>query len=186
MMHRFEAFVSITEAPARPSYRTGTSAAVVQSLPSFIFQFQHPQLSFVSQPAFWIGSASTRLHFPCFQDCIFLAPLLSTPTYLRILFICLILFFRPTSTSFVSVLTLPTPRRYSGTKACTRNCFDRAEVARVMDAAKRVREALPADIQAGLDQGLIAPDVLKDFFDLQSSPVMAFFTERFQGLRERW
>jgi hypothetical protein len=55
-----------------------------------------------------------------------------------------------------------------------------------MDAAKRVREALPADIQAGLDQGLIAPDVLKDFFDLQSSPVMAFFTERFQGLRERW
>ena len=32
---------------------------------------------------------------------------------------------------------------YSPAKACTRNCFDRAEIARVMNAAGRRRDALP-------------------------------------------
>lgn len=32
---------------------------------------------------------------------------------------------------------------YSAARACNRNCFDRAEVARVMDAAGRRRDALP-------------------------------------------
>lgn len=32
---------------------------------------------------------------------------------------------------------------YSAAKTCSRNCFDRAEIARVMNAAGRRREALP-------------------------------------------
>lgn len=32
---------------------------------------------------------------------------------------------------------------YSSARACNRNCFDRAEIARVMDAAGRRRDALP-------------------------------------------
>lgn len=32
---------------------------------------------------------------------------------------------------------------YSAAKPCNRNCFDRAEIARVMNAAGREREALP-------------------------------------------
>ena len=32
---------------------------------------------------------------------------------------------------------------YSAAKPCNRNCFDRAEIARVMSAAGRAREALP-------------------------------------------
>eukprot|EP00246_Nothoceros_aenigmaticus_P014752 TRINITY_DN5816_c0_g1_i1.p1 TRINITY_DN5816_c0_g1~~TRINITY_DN5816_c0_g1_i1.p1 ORF type:complete len:535 (+),score=83.81 TRINITY_DN5816_c0_g1_i1:337-1941(+) len=75
---------------------------------------------------------------------------------------------------------------YSAAKGCTRNCFSRAEVARVMDAAGRRREALPQDLQVGLEQGLISPDVLQSFFELDKQPVIAELTQRFQGLRERW
>ncbi|XP_024382482.1 protein RETICULATA-RELATED 5, chloroplastic [Physcomitrium patens] len=75
---------------------------------------------------------------------------------------------------------------YSAARACNRNCFDRAEVARVMDAAGRRRDALPQDIQAGLERGLVDPEVLKSFFELDEHPIIAELTRRFQGLRERW
>eukprot|EP00897_Mesotaenium_endlicherianum_P004665 jgi/Mesen1/4226/ME000022S03518 len=75
---------------------------------------------------------------------------------------------------------------YSGVKACKRNCFDRAEVARVMGAAGRSRDALPQDIQVGIDYGLISPDTLRSFLELDSQPLLAEATRRFQGLRERW
>ncbi|KAI5069476.1 hypothetical protein GOP47_0015777 [Adiantum capillus-veneris] len=75
---------------------------------------------------------------------------------------------------------------YSAAKECSRNCFDRAEIARVMDAAGRRRDALPKDLQAGLDLGLVPPEVLKDFFDLDKQPFIAELTKHFQGLRERW
>ncbi|KAH7307804.1 hypothetical protein KP509_22G078500 [Ceratopteris richardii] len=75
---------------------------------------------------------------------------------------------------------------YSVAKQCSRNCFDRAEIARVMDAAGRRREALPQDLQAGLDLGLVPPEVLKDFFDLDQQPFIAELTRRYQGFRERW
>lgn len=75
---------------------------------------------------------------------------------------------------------------YSSARACNRNCFDRAEIARVMDAAGRRRDALPQDIQAGLERGLVDPEVLKSFFELDQHPIMAELTRRFQGLRERW
>ncbi|KAG0631380.1 hypothetical protein M758_1G249000 [Ceratodon purpureus] len=76
---------------------------------------------------------------------------------------------------------------YSAARACNRNCFDRAEVARVMDAAGMRRDALPQDIQAGLERGLVDPEVLKSFFELdQQNPIIAELTRRFQGLRERW
>ncbi|KAG0620209.1 hypothetical protein M758_4G198200 [Ceratodon purpureus] len=75
---------------------------------------------------------------------------------------------------------------YSAARACNRNCFDRAEVARVMDAAGRRRDALPQDIQMGLERGLVDPEVLKSFFELDKHPIIAELTRRFQGLRERW
>ncbi|CAM6087291.1 unnamed protein product [Calypogeia fissa] len=75
---------------------------------------------------------------------------------------------------------------YSAAKVCKRNCFDRAEVARVMGAAGRRRDALPKDLQIGLKQGLVPPEVLESFFELEQNPIMAELTARFQGLRERW
>lgn len=75
---------------------------------------------------------------------------------------------------------------YSAAKQCSRNCFDRAEIARVMDAAGRRRDALPKDLQTGLDLGLVPPEVLKDFFDLDKQPFIAELTKNFQGFRERW
>ncbi|GBG63408.1 hypothetical protein CBR_g38031 [Chara braunii] len=75
---------------------------------------------------------------------------------------------------------------YSAAKQCNRNCFDRAEVARVMGAAGFTRDSLPQDLQAGLDQGLVAPDVLKTFSELDQHPWISMFARRFQGLRERW
>lgn len=75
---------------------------------------------------------------------------------------------------------------YSSAKVCTRNCFDRAEVARVMGAAGRRRDALPQDLQLGLKQGLVAPEVLENFFELEQNSLMAELTGRYQGLRERW
>lgn len=75
---------------------------------------------------------------------------------------------------------------YSAAKQCSRNCFDRAEIARVMDAAGRRRDGLPKDLQTGIDLGLISPEVLKDFFDLEKQPFIAELTQRFQGFRERW
>ncbi|MCO5546952.1 hypothetical protein L7F22_000391 [Adiantum nelumboides] len=75
---------------------------------------------------------------------------------------------------------------YSAAKECSRNCFDRAEIARVMDAAGRRRDALPKDLQAGLDLGLIPPELLKDFFDLDKQPFIAELTKHFQGFCERW
>eukprot|EP00249_Psilotum_nudum_P024664 c29254_g1_i1 orf=262-2913(+) len=75
---------------------------------------------------------------------------------------------------------------YSATKPCMRNCFDRVEVARVMDAAGRNRDALPKDMQTGLDLGLVSPKVLKDFFDLEQQPFVAGLSQNFQGFRERW
>nr|XP_043631173.1 protein RETICULATA-RELATED 6, chloroplastic-like [Erigeron canadensis] len=50
---------------------------------------------------------------------------------------------------------------YSAARPCTRNCFDRAEIARVMNAAGRRRDALPQDIQKALDLGLVSPKVLQ-------------------------
>ncbi|ONK77127.1 uncharacterized protein A4U43_C02F3370 [Asparagus officinalis] len=74
---------------------------------------------------------------------------------------------------------------YSAAKPCTRNCFDRAEIARVMNAAGRRRDALPQDLQKGLDLGLVSPETLQNFFDLEQYPVIAELIHRFQGFRER-
>ncbi|PUZ65550.1 hypothetical protein GQ55_3G232800 [Panicum hallii var. hallii] len=74
---------------------------------------------------------------------------------------------------------------YSAAKPCTRNCFDRAEIARVMSAAGRRPEALPQDLQKGLDLGVVSPEILQNFFDLEKYPVMAELIHRFQGFRER-
>ncbi|XP_073305334.1 protein RETICULATA-RELATED 6, chloroplastic-like [Primulina huaijiensis] len=74
---------------------------------------------------------------------------------------------------------------YSAARPCNRNCFDRAEIARVMSAAGRSREALPQDLQNGLDLGLVSPEVLQNFFDLEQYPVISELTHRFQGFRER-
>ncbi|KAK6929516.1 hem-binding uptake, Tiki superfamily, ChaN [Dillenia turbinata] len=74
---------------------------------------------------------------------------------------------------------------YSAARPCSRNCFDRAEIARVMNAAGRRRDALPQDLQKGLDLGLISPEVLQNFFDLERYPVISELTHKFQGFRER-
>ncbi|KAJ0558617.1 putative heme-binding uptake, Tiki superfamily, ChaN [Helianthus annuus] len=74
---------------------------------------------------------------------------------------------------------------YSAARPCTRNCFDRAEIARVMNAAGRKRDALPQDIQKGLDLGLVSPEVLQNFFDLEQYPLLSELTHNFQGFRER-
>ncbi|PSS33272.1 Protein RETICULATA-RELATED 6 like [Actinidia chinensis var. chinensis] len=74
---------------------------------------------------------------------------------------------------------------YSAARPCSRNCFDRAEIARVMNAAGRRREALPKDLQQGLDLGVVSPEVLQNFFDLEQYPLISKLTQRFQGFRER-
>ncbi|KAJ4720148.1 protein RETICULATA-RELATED 5, chloroplastic-like [Melia azedarach] len=74
---------------------------------------------------------------------------------------------------------------YSAARPCSRNCFDRAEIARVMNAAGRSRDALPQDLQKGLDLGLISPEVLQNFFDLEQYPLISELAHRFQGFRER-
>uniref|UniRef100_A0A0A8XU89 Haem-binding uptake Tiki superfamily ChaN domain-containing protein n=1 Tax=Arundo donax TaxID=35708 RepID=A0A0A8XU89_ARUDO len=74
---------------------------------------------------------------------------------------------------------------YSASKPCSRNCFDRAEIARVMNAARRRPEALPQDLQKGIDLGVVSPEILQNFFDLEKYPVMAELIHRFQGFRER-
>ncbi|KAM5556781.1 protein RETICULATA-RELATED 5, chloroplastic [Rosa sericea] len=74
---------------------------------------------------------------------------------------------------------------YSAARPCNRNCFDRAEIARVMNAAGRKRDALPQDLQKGLDLGLVSPEVLQNFFDLEQYPLVSELTQRFQGFRER-
>lgn len=74
---------------------------------------------------------------------------------------------------------------YSAARPCNRNCFDRAEIARVMNAAGRRRDALPQDLQKGLDLGLVSPEVLQNFFDLEQYPIIKELTHRFQGFRER-
>ncbi|KAJ0046408.1 hypothetical protein Pint_06599 [Pistacia integerrima] len=74
---------------------------------------------------------------------------------------------------------------YSAARPCSRNCFDRAEIARVMNAAGRRRDALPQDLQKGLDLGIISPEVLQNFFDLEQYPLLSELTHRFQGFRER-
>ncbi|KAJ4751031.1 hypothetical protein LUZ62_085436 [Rhynchospora pubera] len=74
---------------------------------------------------------------------------------------------------------------YSAAKPCSRNCFDRAEIARVMNAAGKRREGLPQDIQKGLDLGVVSPEILQNFFDLEKYPVISELTHRFQGFRER-
>ncbi|KAL6841402.1 hypothetical protein ACP4OV_028920 [Aristida adscensionis] len=74
---------------------------------------------------------------------------------------------------------------YSSAKPCSRNCFDRAEIARVMNAAQRRPEALPQDLQKGIDLGIVSPEILQNFFDLEKYPVMAELINRFQGFRER-
>ncbi|GMY08323.1 protein RETICULATA-RELATED 5, chloroplastic-like [Fagus crenata] len=74
---------------------------------------------------------------------------------------------------------------YSAARPCSRNCFDRAEIARVMNAAGRRRDALPQDLQKGLDLGLVSPEVLQNFFDLEQYPLISELTHRFQGFRER-
>ncbi|RAL52318.1 hypothetical protein DM860_016167 [Cuscuta australis] len=74
---------------------------------------------------------------------------------------------------------------YSAARPCSRNCFDRAEIARVMNAAGRRRDALPKDLQEGLDLGLVSPEVLQNFFDLEKYPYISELTHSFQGFRER-
>ncbi|KAF9594702.1 hypothetical protein IFM89_034487 [Coptis chinensis] len=74
---------------------------------------------------------------------------------------------------------------YSAARPCSRNCFDRAEIARVMNAAGRRREALPQDLQNGIDLGLVSPEVLQNFFDLEKYPFISELTHHFQGFRER-
>uniref|UniRef100_A0ACD5T9U4 Uncharacterized protein n=1 Tax=Avena sativa TaxID=4498 RepID=A0ACD5T9U4_AVESA len=74
---------------------------------------------------------------------------------------------------------------YSAAKPCTRNCFDRAEIARVMNAAGRRPEALPQDLQKGIDLGVVSPEILQNFFDLEKYPAMTELIHRFQGFRER-
>ncbi|XP_047327281.1 protein RETICULATA-RELATED 6, chloroplastic [Impatiens glandulifera] len=74
---------------------------------------------------------------------------------------------------------------YSAARPCSRNCFDRAEIARVMNAAGRKRDALPQDIQKGLDLGVVSPEVLQNLFDLEQNPVISELTHHFQGFRER-
>ncbi|XP_057981376.1 protein RETICULATA-RELATED 5, chloroplastic-like [Malania oleifera] len=74
---------------------------------------------------------------------------------------------------------------YSAARPCSRNCFDRAEIARVMNAAGRNRDALPQDLQKGLDLGLVSPEVLQNFFDLEQYPLISELTHSFQGFRER-
>ncbi|KAL0724831.1 hypothetical protein Bca4012_039430 [Brassica carinata] len=74
---------------------------------------------------------------------------------------------------------------YSAARPCSRNCFDRAEIARVMNAAGRRRDALPQDIQNGLDLGLVSPEVLQNLFDLEQYPLISELAQRFQGFRER-
>ncbi|XP_050132880.1 protein RETICULATA-RELATED 5, chloroplastic-like [Malus sylvestris] len=54
-----------------------------------------------------------------------------------------------------------------------------------MNAAGRRREALPQDLQKGLDLGLVSPKVLQNFFDLEQYPLLAELAQRFQGFRER-
>ncbi|XP_072996860.1 protein RETICULATA-RELATED 5, chloroplastic-like [Typha latifolia] len=74
---------------------------------------------------------------------------------------------------------------YSAAKPCSRNCFDRAEIARVMNAAGQRREALPQDLQQGLDLGLVSPEILQNFFDLEQYPLISELIHQFQGFRER-
>lgn len=74
---------------------------------------------------------------------------------------------------------------YSAARPCNRNCFDRAEIARVMNAAGRKRDALPQDLQKGLDLGLVSPEVLQNFFDMEQYPLIKELAHRFQGFRER-
>ncbi|GER46612.1 hypothetical protein STAS_23669 [Striga asiatica] len=74
---------------------------------------------------------------------------------------------------------------YSAARTCSRNCFDRAEIARVMNAAGRRRDALPQDLQNGLDLGLVSPEVLQNLFDLERYPIISELTNHFQGFRER-
>ncbi|KAF3779532.1 RETICULATA-RELATED 5 protein [Nymphaea thermarum] len=74
---------------------------------------------------------------------------------------------------------------YSAARPCSRNCFDRAEIARVMNAASRRRDALPQDLQRGLDLGVVSPEVLQNFFDLEQYPFISELTKQFQGFRER-
>ncbi|XP_038721354.1 protein RETICULATA-RELATED 5, chloroplastic-like isoform X1 [Tripterygium wilfordii] len=74
---------------------------------------------------------------------------------------------------------------YSAARTCSRNCFDRAEIARVMNAAGRKRDALPQDLQKGLDLGIVPPEVLQNFFDLEQYPLLSELAHHFQGFRER-
>ncbi|GMH19341.1 hypothetical protein Nepgr_021182 [Nepenthes gracilis] len=74
---------------------------------------------------------------------------------------------------------------YSAARPCSRNCFDRAEIARVMNAAGRRRDALPQDLQKGIDLGLVSPEVLQNFFDMEQYPLISELSHRFQGFRER-
>ncbi|KAL0282229.1 UNVERIFIED_CONTAM: protein RETICULATA-RELATED 5, chloroplastic [Sesamum angustifolium] len=69
---------------------------------------------------------------------------------------------------------------YSAARPCSRNCFDRAEIARIMNAAGRKRDALPQDLQDGLDLGLVSPEVLQNFFDLEQYPIISELTHHFQ------
>ncbi|KAL3630550.1 Protein RETICULATA-RELATED 6, chloroplastic [Castilleja foliolosa] len=74
---------------------------------------------------------------------------------------------------------------YSAARTCSRNCFDRAEIARVMNAAGIRRDGLPKDLQKGLDLGLVSPEVLQNFFDLERNHIISELTHHFQGFRER-
>ncbi|URE08973.1 hypothetical protein MUK42_33826 [Musa troglodytarum] len=46
-------------------------------------------------------------------------------------------------------------------------------------------EALPQDLQKGLDLGIVSPEILQNFFDLEQYPLVSELIHRFQGFRER-
>jgi hypothetical protein len=49
-----------------------------------------------------------------------------------------------------------------------------------MDAAGSTRDALPQDMQAGLERGLVSPKVLQSFFELDKIPYIAELSRHFQ------
>ncbi|KAL0382192.1 UNVERIFIED_CONTAM: protein RETICULATA-RELATED 5, chloroplastic [Sesamum calycinum] len=51
--------------------------------------------------------------------------------------------------------------------------------------SRKMQKKNQVDLQKGLDLGLVSPEVLQNFFDLEQYPVISELTHRFQGFRER-
>ncbi|KAL0299343.1 UNVERIFIED_CONTAM: protein RETICULATA-RELATED 6, chloroplastic [Sesamum radiatum] len=58
-----------------------------------------------------------------------------------------------------------------------------ARIARKIQKKKQVKGSW--DLQDGLDLGLVSPEVLQNFFDLEQYPIISELTHHFQGFRER-